>query len=58
MGRVVVVCMKKRFLGKNIVVVIGGMIIEVVVEMMMLDFKNCEFLFVFVRGGLGEDVKN
>lgn len=57
MGWVFVLCIKECFVGKkNIVVVIGGMMFVVVVEMMIFDLKYFDVFFVFVCGGLGENV--
>lgn len=44
---------------RNIVVVMGGFIMVIVVEMMIIDFvKGRELFFVFGCGGIGEDFDN
>lgn len=58
MGRASVACIKERLGANNIVAVTGGTTLAAVADMMQLDFKNLDPLFVPARGGIGESVEN
>ncbi|WP_028403375.1 sugar-binding transcriptional regulator [Ectobacillus panaciterrae] len=58
MGRASVACIKERLGANNIVAVTGGTTLAAVADMMQLDFKNLNPLFVPARGGIGESVEN
>lgn len=58
MGRASVACIRKRLEAHNIVAVTGGTTLASVAEMMDLDLKSLDTLFVPARGGIGESVEN
>jgi central glycolytic genes regulator len=58
MGRACVACIKDWLQANNIVAVAGGTTIAAVAEMMQLDCRNLDLLFVPARGGIGESVEN
>jgi central glycolytic genes regulator len=57
-GRACGICIKQRISANNIVAVTGGTTMAAVADMMQLDCKNLNILFVPARGGLGENVEN
>jgi central glycolytic genes regulator len=58
MGRASVACIKDRLEANNIVAVTGGTTLAAVADMMQMDLKNLNALFVPARGGIGESVEN
>lgn len=58
MGRATVSCIRKRLEAHNIVAVTGGTTLASVAEMMDIDLKSLDILFVPARGGIGESVEN
>ncbi|MBO9129916.1 sugar-binding domain-containing protein [Bacillus sp. 165] len=58
LGRACAICIKQRLSANNIVAVTGGTTMAAVADMMRLDAKNPQLLFVPARGGLGEHVEN
>ncbi|MFX3622565.1 MAG: sugar-binding transcriptional regulator [Ectobacillus sp.] len=58
MGRACVTCINNRLDTHNIVAVTGGTTLAAVADMMQLDRKNVDILFVPARGGIGGNVEN
>ncbi|WP_042462901.1 sugar-binding transcriptional regulator [Neobacillus dielmonensis] len=58
LGKACAVCMKKLFIGKNIIAVTGGSTMAAVAERLSPEANDKEILFVPARGGVGEDVQN
>ena len=58
LGKAAAACMKKLFLGENIIAVTGGSTMAAVAEQLTPEPSDKKLLFVPARGSFGEDVQN